>query len=101
MYENIKDKCMKISGLVIRKRNITVNTDEEFQATYKGKRIYITTNHGFGSARYKHLKRYLVDVIDIETGLKDVDAYDDFYEIKDAIRYSLIGAGLLDLGHNR
>lgn len=36
---------MKISGAIIQKRNIYVSTDSDFQATYKGKHIYISTNH--------------------------------------------------------
>lgn len=86
---------MKIGQLVIQKRNIKENTANVFDATYKGKRIYITTNHGFGKPKYDHLNRYMIDVVDIKTGLKDVDTYDDCHEIKDAIRLALKGAMLM------
>lgn len=86
---------MKISSLVIQNRNISVNTENDFIATYKGKKIIISTNHGFGKPKYDHLKRYAIDVIDIKTNLKDVDSYEDFHTIKDAIRSALKGACLL------
>ena len=86
---------MKISTLVIQNRNISVNTENDFVATYKGKEIIISTNHGFGKPKYEHLKRYNIDVIDIATGWKDVDSYDDFHTMKDAIRHALKGACLL------
>lgn len=91
---------MKISGLIIQDRNISVNTEDEFRANYKGKSIYISTNHGFGKARYHHLKRFNIEVAD-KTGCLDVNTYQDFHEIKDAIRFALIEACLLDLDHNR
>lgn len=87
---------MRISAnCVIQNRNISVNTENDFNATYKGKKIIISTNHGFGNARHDYLKRYNIDVIDIKTGLKDVQSYEDFHKIKDAIRYALRGACLL------
>lgn len=86
---------MKISGKVIQNKNITTHTSDDFVATYMGKKIFITTDHGFGRPKYDHLKRYLIDVIDIKTGLKDVDTYQDFHEMHDAIRYALRGAGLI------
>lgn len=86
---------MKISGLVIQNRNISINTENDFVATYKGKEIIISTNHGFGKAKYEHLKRYNIDVNHIATGIKDVQTYEDFHNMKDAIRFALIGACLL------
>lgn len=85
---------MKISGAVIQTRNIIVSTDEKFAATYKGHRIYITTDHGFGKPKHDHLKRYLIDVYGPD-GLKAVDSYEDLHNIKDAIRYALKGACLI------
>ena len=64
-------------------------------ATYKGKEIIISTNHGFGKARFEHLKRFNIDVIDIATGMKDFQSYEDCHNIRDAIRYALKGACLL------
>lgn len=86
---------MKVSGLVIQERNIKEHTESIFNATYKGKKINITKYHGFGKPKYEHLTRYMIDVVDMKTGLKDVDTYEDFHEIKDAIRYALQGAMLL------
>ena len=86
---------MKISGAIIQQRNIEVSTENEFRATYKGKQISITTDHGFGEPKYDHLKRFMIDVIDIETGMVDVQTYEDFHEINDAIRSSLKGACLI------
>lgn len=62
---------MKIGQLVIQERNIITNTEEQFDATYKGKEIHITTDHGFGIPKYDHLKRYCIDVID-KNGMYDV-----------------------------
>ena len=87
---------MKISYLVIQNRNIAVNTADDFEATYKGKRINITTNHGFGKPIYDHLTRFDIVVTDIATGLKDVDTLEDLHCMKDAIRHALIGACLLE-----
>jgi len=82
---------MKISGSIIQKRNIEIFTENDFQATYKGKNIYISTSHGFGDAKYDQLKRFTIDVNDIKTGMVDVQTYEDFHNIRDAIRYALIG----------
>jgi zona occludens toxin (predicted ATPase) len=86
---------MKISAIIIQNRNIKSYSSDLFDATYKGKRIYITTDHGFGKPKYDHLKRYCIDVWDIKSGMKDVDAWQDFHEMKDAIRFALIGACLI------
>jgi adenylosuccinate synthase len=86
---------MKISNLVIQNRNILVNTENDFDANYKGKNIVISTNHGLGKAKYDHLKRFNIDVTDIESGCKDVQTWEDFHTMRDAIRYALIGACLL------
>lgn len=86
---------MKISGCVIQNNQIIDNTKNNFNANYKGKRIYISTEHGFGKPKYNHLKRFLIDVVDIKTGMYDVQSYQDFNEIKDAIRFALIGAMLI------
>ena len=86
---------MKISGAIIQKRNIIVSSKNEFQATYKGKEIYISTEHSLGKPKYDHLKRFNIDVQDINTGMYDVQTYQDFHEINDAIRYALKGACLI------
>ena len=86
---------MKISGAIIQPRNIEVSTENEFRATYKGKQISITTDHGFGKPKYDYLKRFMIDVIDIETGMVDVQTYEDFHEVKDAVRSALKGACLI------
>lgn len=86
---------MKVSSLVIQNRNISVNTENDFIATYKGKKIIISTKHGLGSPKYDYLKRYSIDVVDIATGMIDVQSYEDVHTMKDAIRYALVGACLL------
>lgn len=86
---------MKVSEAIIQERNISVNTENDFEATYKGKRIFISTDHGFGKAKYDHLKRYNIDVRDIETGMYDVQSYQDCHTMKDAIRFALKGACLI------
>lgn len=84
---------MKISGATIR--NISIYTETDFSATYKGFRINITTNHGHGRADYSHLKRFDITVTNLKNQMKDVDAVKDFHEFEDAIRYALWGAMLL------
>lgn len=88
---------MKISGLLIQNRNILVYNENNFICTYKGKQINITTNHGLGEPIYNHLKRYSISVINMDTGMKDVDTYDDFHTMRDAIMNALRGANLLKL----
>lgn len=84
---------MRIAGCVIR--NIVEYTDNIFRATYKGKRIYISDDHGLGKAREKGLTRYFINVTDIKSGWDDVDAYEDCHDIRDAIRFALEGACLI------
>lgn len=86
---------MKISGCVIQKRQILEYGSSVFNANYKGKRIYITSDHGFGRPEFPHLTRYLIDVVDIKSGMYDVETYDDCHDIKDAIRIALKGACLI------
>ena len=87
---------MKITAdATIQNRNISISTEDDFSATYKGKKIIISTDHGFGKPQYSHLKRFNIDVVDIESGMYDVQSYQDFHEIKDAIRYALKGACLI------
>lgn len=86
---------MKISGKVIQPRNIKVYTNNGFEAIYRGKRIYISSDHGFGLAMHEHLTRYLIDVVDIKTGMKDVDSYQDCHSIRDAIIFAMRGSCLV------
>lgn len=86
---------MKVSGAIIQNRNIDTYCKDLFHATYKGKIIYITTDHGFGKPEFDHLNRYMINVMDEKTGMYDVDAVKDFHDIKDAIRYALKGAKLI------
>ena len=85
---------MKIAGAIIQNKNITVNNEKEFEARYKGKRIYITANHGRGMPKEKHLNRYDIDVID-SSGMYDVQTYEDLHSMRDAIIYALKGASLI------
>lgn len=86
---------MKISGAIIREKFISENTPDKFNAIYKGREINITTDHGHGKPKYNHLKRYGITVIHLESGMYDVNTYEDFHTMQDAIRYALKGACLL------
>lgn len=85
---------MKVAGRVIQNRNITLNTPEDFEATYKGHIISITTDHGFVDPEYDRLKRFNIDVYELNTGSYAVETWKDFHTIRDAIIYSLEGAQL-------
>jgi len=80
---------MKISEAVIQNRNISVNIETNFVATYKGYHIFVTTKHDLGKPKYAHLKRYSIDVINIKTGLNAVQTWEDHHNMKDAIRSAL------------
>ena len=84
---------MKISTAIIQERNISINTPETFSATYKGREINVTTDHGHGKPKYDHLKRY--DITVTINGSYEVNTYEDCHTMKDAIRYALKGACLL------
>lgn len=86
---------MKVAGCIIQKRQIIDHTQNLFNANYKGKRIYISTEHRFGKSQYDHLKRFSIDVVDIKTGMYDVQTYEDLYTMRDAIIYALNGAMLV------
>lgn len=86
---------MKVLGCIIQKRQIIDHTKNLFDANYKGKRIYISTDHGFGKPKNAYLKRFLIDVVDIKTGMYDVQTYEDFEHIDEAIEYALKGAMLV------
>lgn len=86
---------MKISGAIIRDKFISENTPDNFNAIYKGREINITTDHGHGKPKYDHLKRYDITVIHLESGMYDVNTYEDLHTMQDAIRYALKGACLL------
>lgn len=86
---------MKIAGCIIQKRNIKESNKDTFHASYKGKSIYVSSKHGFGKARYDHLTRFYILVIDAKTEICDVDCYEDFHNIRDAIIFALKGACLI------
>lgn len=86
---------MKISGAIIRDKFISENTPDKFNAIYKGREINITTDHGHGKPKYDHLKRYDITVIHLESGMYDVNTYEDLHTMQDAIRYALKKACLL------
>lgn len=82
---------MKVAGCIFQKKFIEENTENEFIATYKGHRFVITTDHGFGEPKYKHLKRFNIDVYGVEYGIGAVCTWKDFHSIRDAIIYALKG----------
>jgi GTP:adenosylcobinamide-phosphate guanylyltransferase len=87
---------MKVSEAIIQNRNISEHTKDNFYATYKGKSIEITTNHGHGDPEHDHLTRYDIVVIDLKTGMFDVNTWEDYHNIHDAIRCALQGACLIE-----
>ena len=86
---------MKVSTAIIQNKKISEHSETDFVATYKGREIKITTNHGHGKAEYDHLTRYDITVIHLESGMHDVNTYEDFHTMRDAIRYAIIGACLM------
>lgn len=86
---------MKVSGAVIQNKFIYENTKNDFRAKYNGREISITTNHGHGSPTYKRLNRYDITVYHLESGMYDVNTYEDLHTMRDAISYALKGACLL------
>lgn len=82
---------MKIAGRTFRNVSFT-NKETCFYAIYKGKKISITTNHGYGKPKFKQLNRFLIDVTDIKTGMIDVDSYEDCETIDEAIQKACTGA---------
>ncbi len=85
---------MKIAGRIIQNRNIRDNTKDMFDATYKGMDIYISTDHGYGKAKHKHLTRYYITVFSPESGIYDYQGWEDCHNMDDAIREALTGSGL-------
>lgn len=86
---------MKINNIVIRPSRISIHNKDTFHAQYKGKTIQITTDHNLGKSKDKNLTRYMVDVWDNKSGMKDVDALQDLENINEAILYALEGACLI------
>ena len=85
---------MKItSEAIIQNRNISRYSEDVFEATYKGRDIYITTDHVYGKPKYDHLRRY--DIVVTINGSYEVNTYEDFHTMQDAIRYALKGACLI------
>lgn len=86
---------MKIAGCIIQNRNIIESNQHTFHAIYKGKNIYVSSIHELGKPKYDHLTRFNIYVIDNKTELLDVDCYEDFHNIRDAIIFALKGACLI------
>ncbi len=86
---------MKVSQCVFRNKSINKNTEDDFDAYYKGKHIIISTDHDFGEPEYDHLKRFNMDVYDLKSGMMDCETYEDHHTIRDAIRSALIGSCLI------
>ena len=82
---------MKIAGCIIQKRQIIDNTLALFNAKYRGKQIHVSKKHGFGKPTYPQLTRFSIDVVDIKTGMYDVQTYQDFEHIDEAIAYAIKG----------
>jgi len=85
---------MKIGEAIIQNRNIQINTDSDFEAIYKNRTIIISSDHGHGKPKYKHLTRFDIVVL-APTGEYDVNTWEDCHSIKEAIRVALRGACLI------
>ena len=86
---------MKVSGAIIQKRMISEHTETTFHATYKGHDIHITSCHGHGKPKHDFLTRYDIEVRVGESGVLDVNTWEDFHNMHDAIAYALRGACLI------
>jgi len=87
---------MKIrTDVIIQNKNISIYNANDFEATYKEKKIIITSNHEFDPPQYNHLTRYLINVIDIKSGKNEFQKCDDFHTMMDAIRIAVIGSNLI------
>jgi hypothetical protein len=84
---------MKIAGKVIQDRNIKINSNEQFIATYKGKEIEIQAF--YGGTKYNHLIGFDIEVYDLKSGMKDVETYQELHTMRDAIIYALKGSCLI------
>ena len=85
---------MKIAGCTIFNKFIKENNEKDFIAIYKGSGINITTNHGYGKPKEKHLKRYNIDVR-AKDGTFEVNTWRDLPTMRDAIIFALKGAMLI------
>lgn len=86
---------MKIGKAIIQEQKIKRYNKSEFDATYKGRSIFVSDNHGFGLAEDADKKRFNIEVYDIMSGMYDVYTYEDFNNIEEAIIYALEGAMLV------
>lgn len=86
---------MQIENARIRNNKIQVNTSDHFEATYKNREIYINTDHGFGEASHPDLKRFFIEVWEIESGMHDYDGYIDLPNMYEAIKEALTGSCLM------
>lgn len=84
---------MKILGCVFRQSEIKKYDAKTFVAHYKKRTIYVSSDHGFGKAKEPGKIRFYQEVFG-DDGIYDMECYNDFYEIEEAIKDTLIGAGL-------
>jgi hypothetical protein len=86
---------MRVSTAIFQNKRIKESTNKKFLAYYKGKEFYITDDHGYGKPKDKKLTRFIIDVIDLKSGMKDVSTYQDYETIIEAIIFALDGACLI------
>jgi hypothetical protein len=84
---------MRIASAIIQNRNITRSTPNDFNATYKGREINITTNHGNGKPQHPDYIRY--DIVVTYLGSYEVNTWQDLFSMHEAIEYALKGACLM------
>lgn len=80
---------MKLGKKIIQPRNIKEHTKTDFLAYYKGKEISITTDHGHGTPETRGHKRFLIFVVDLKTGIINIETVQDFPRIKGAILHAV------------
>lgn len=74
----------------VRNSNKEENT---FAARYRKRTIYVSSEHGFGKAKEPGKTRFYQEVYG-DDGIYDMECYNDFYNIEEAIIDTLEGAGL-------
>ena len=86
---------MKIGSAVIQNRKIQVHKENHFEAFYKGRKIYVSSDHGFGPAFEKGLTRYHIAVWEWESAIHDYNGYIDLPDLNSAIKEALEGSCLM------
>lgn len=74
-------------------QKIQINNENTFAARYRKRTIYVSSEHGFGKAKESGKTRFYQEVYG-DDGIYDMECYNDFHNIEEAIIDTLEGAGL-------